>query len=331
MTKLSDYFHFPTFIFLLVCTIPGIGQNLVPNPGFELYTQCPSGFTSPTEDQMIKATGWSSYSETPDYFHVCATSYHVTVPSNSIGYQFPHTGNAYCGGASYNKFELYREIVGRPLSSPLIIGEKYYVSFYTCMGGKPGFNFATNNIGVKFTTSPHNYISNPIAINNFAHLNYDTLITDSTNWKLITGSFIADSAYQYIALGNFYDDFNTDTFCVDNAALTLDGYYYIDDICVSIDSLYAATWTGITDNYCSGNFSISPNPVNENATINFDNPDNENCTLYLFNFQGQLVRTIPDILASRTEIKREDLPVGIYFLYLKTERRVIGRGKLIIE
>jgi hypothetical protein len=308
-----------------------ISQNLVLNPGFETTVQCPDGFTTPFNDQVANAAGWSSYSETPDYFHVCGTYAPITIPSYSFGYQLPHSGNAYCGGATYNKNALYRETIGRQLASPLIVGERYYVSFYTCLSGAPGFTFATNMIGAKFTTLPHNYITSPIAIDNIAQVYNDTLISDTLNWKLIHGSFIADSAYAYISIGNFFDDLNTDTFCINNAAITLDGYYYIDDVCVSTDSLYAATWTGIKDDHAAASFTMFPNPADENVLLEFDNSTREECVLTLYDIHGQVVQIVTGITEGKIEIERQDLPAGLYFFRLYTTEKIKASGSLVLK
>src|SRR3990172_6931813 len=297
------------------CSLFSFAQtNLVPNPSFEIYSQCPFSYTTPVSDQVLNATGWSSYRETPDYFHVCATFSGVKIPSNNMGYQFAHIGSAYCGGATYNKNALYREIIGSQLSSPLIIGQKYYVSFYTCLSGKSGFNFATDKIGVKLTTSPHNYLSNPIQVNNTAQVYYDTLLTDTTNWKLIFGSFIADSSYQYIAIGNFFDDFNTDTFCIDNGSLTLDGYYYIDDVCISTDSFYAATWASIPQ-LSPPNFSISPNP--SNGMFSLVVSGSEFGEIEIHNTLGELIFS-SQLQTTNYELDLRSKPPGIYFITLST-------------
>jgi hypothetical protein len=58
------------------------------------------------------------------------------------------------------------------------------------------------------------------------------VITDTANWTLVSGSFVADSAYRYIVLGNFFDDAHTDTvhFIPGPSAAA---YYLYDAICVS--------------------------------------------------------------------------------------------------
>lgn len=206
-------------------------QNLIQNPSFENYTACPTGF-----DQVSNAVGWSSYRETPDYLNSCGSGM-VSTPSNIMGYQIPRTGNAYCGIITFAKAGFYREAIGCQLTTPLIIGQKYFVSFYVSLAiNPPNFAYASNKIGIKFTTTSYSAYSNQIPVNNIAQLHYDSVITDTTNWKLISGLFTADSAYQYIAIGNFFDALNTDTICIKNVQNKQWAYYYVDDIYISIDS-----------------------------------------------------------------------------------------------
>jgi hypothetical protein len=230
--------------------------NLVPNPGFENYVVCPVNL-----GETHKATGWSSYSTSPDFFHQCSTNPYLSPPYVQFGYQVPHNGIGYIGLATYHNntsviTNNYREFCGAQLLSPLQIGTTYYLSFYT-VATEFGTGYLTNNLGIRLFTNPYS-IANPAPIDNFAHLKFDTIVTDSINWQRLSGSFIADSAYQYICLGNFYDSLHTDTvvFGFPNA-----GYYFIDDVCVTTDSLYNETWTGIQDTVIPAEVNIWPNPV----------------------------------------------------------------------
>lgn len=124
----SSYF----FLILFCCAfqLAAAQTNLVPNPGFEQYSQCPDEVNDLNPvDQVTKATGWSSYRDTPDYFNTCAptsssTTALVSVPYNGCGYQVPASGNAYCGLSSYVTNTLYREYLGAQLTSSLTIGQK---------------------------------------------------------------------------------------------------------------------------------------------------------------------------------------------------------------
>src|ERR1700751_3287325 len=68
--------------------------NLVPNPGFEFHTICPGG-----AQQVTYAIPWAQYNSA-DYFDTCATDSWCDIPNNEFGFQYPHTGEAYCGLAT---------------------------------------------------------------------------------------------------------------------------------------------------------------------------------------------------------------------------------------
>lgn len=76
---------------------------------------------------------------------------------------------------------------------------------------------------------------------------------------------------------------------------------------------------------------IYPNPLSQYATIEFENPKSENCTLTIYNTSGQLVQTITDITTNKIEIERQNLLKGLYFFRLHIDRQVIANGKLMVE
>jgi polyhydroxybutyrate depolymerase len=76
---------------------------------------------------------------------------------------------------------------------------------------------------------------------------------------------------------------------------------------------------------------IYPNPAFQFVTLEFDNAIKDNCTLTLYNTQGQLVQTIMDITTNKVEIQIKNLVSGLYFLHLRTDRQLIATGKLTIE
>src|SRR5688572_23733373 len=97
------------------------GQNLVPNSSFELYSGCPTYYTQ--IDCVLVWTNtaqWPGLGGSPDYFNSCATpASFVSVPDNIFGYQPAHSGDAYCGIALWDMFNLFREYIQAPLPAIL--------------------------------------------------------------------------------------------------------------------------------------------------------------------------------------------------------------------
>jgi len=68
---------------------------------------------------------------TPDYYNTCGDPNNgASVPNSWLGYQIPYEGNAYVGLYGYNKAGGdVREYVQTRLTSPLIAGQWYRISF----------------------------------------------------------------------------------------------------------------------------------------------------------------------------------------------------------
>lgn len=205
-------------------------QNLVPNPSFEDTTNC-----CPNDISMMHCcSNWYNCGplSTADFFYRCPMM--PLVPSNPLGFQYPATGNGYSGIFCYCGYydRNYREYISSQLITPLLANQKYYISFKVSRSDDTlTIGASSNKIGARFTNSLCIYDS--LAPNNIAHFYSNAIITDTHNWTLISGSFISDSSYQYIVLGNFFNDSSTNTF----GAYPFYSYYYIDDVCVSLDSM----------------------------------------------------------------------------------------------
>lgn len=248
------------FVLVLLSGIPAatMGQNLVPNPGFEINTGCPAQI-----NQVGLATGWGSWAVTPDYFHACSNSSspNYGVPSNVRGYQQPHSGQAYIGLYTFaDQFPNMREFVGSQLSQPLTVGRQYFVSIWVCAVEQFLSTHASNKIGFRFSTVPFSQANPDTALNN-GHVFSTAIISDMANWTLFSGTFIADSAYQFIGIGNYFDDANTLVDSSNSHPTSNYAYYLIDDICVSASSKECNAVTSIDDNAPIGPMDIYPNPA----------------------------------------------------------------------
>lgn len=236
--------------------IQSTAQNLVPNPSFEEFSQCPDQL-----NQVPYATGWSSFGNTPDYYNACNYSSLVNqevyaVPDNYNGFQYAAEGNAYCGLISWlENGSNYREMIGAELITPLDSGITYFVSLkfnFPYREDNPCWNTAIKNLGVRFTNFQYSENS-PHPVDDSCHVCSNQLIMDTLNWIEVSGSFIPDQQYNYIVIGNFYSDATTETMLVfDSLYCGNVSSYYVDEICVSTNSLTC---------------SIDPLGLVENATV----------------------------------------------------------------
>src|SRR5690606_20410316 len=66
-------------------------QNLITNPYFNDYTECPT-----SEGQIDQAIGWTTPTWSSDFYHVCGVPW-FSPPDVFQGYKFPKEGQGYAG------------------------------------------------------------------------------------------------------------------------------------------------------------------------------------------------------------------------------------------
>jgi hypothetical protein len=302
-------------LLLLAIAFCGRGQvNLVPNPSFEDTLGCPNGV--PDLDGVCK--NWVTFRGSPDYFNTCSSDKGFY---NSFGYQPAHTGKAYAGLGEYQvTISNAREHIGVQLTSQLVIGKKYYLSFYVTSAYTYLYvNIATNKIGALLTT--YNYYDPNLTriLSNNATLFTNTIIEDTVNWVKISGLFVADSAYQYLIIGNFFDDNHIDTLNLPYQIVPQASYYYLDDVCLSTDSIYCETWTGMKNTERKNNFAIYPNPARDILTIDVLQDYN---MAEIYSINGELLLN-EDL--NNQQIDISSLPGGMYFIKLNTAEGSVVR------
>jgi hypothetical protein len=306
-------FWFSSFSFLQSQT------NLVPNPSFEIYDTCPN-----TESQIIRAVNWYAAKQTPDYFNSCAPNIYpsFSVPNNIFGYCPAASGSAYCGIITRWALDNYyhAEFTGCQLQAPLQTGVKYYLSLKTMRsGGANRYNeCGINKIGMLFSTNQYSCTpTTPIC--NCAQFYTDSIITDTLSWTRIAGSFVADSNYSFINIGNFFIDGLEDSIMV--RGVQCNAYYFFDDVCVSTDSVYAYTYsynTNIGVNILNDKLvKIYPNPVKDFLIV--EDKENNITQINLYTDTGELIKTYIENLKEINRLDFTNLTSGIYniTIYMK--------------
>lgn len=303
-------------------------QNLVPNGSFEEYTFCPYG-----NYEIDKVVGWSNAGGSPDYFNSCALTGGASVPSNFYGFQNASTGNAYIGIYTYNRevnYPFNREHVQTTLTSHLEIGRDYHVSFdisFTLDNNEVGFG--SNKLGFLFTNISSYTGNSPPPLNNNAQVFIDTIITDTMIWYNYKGIFTADSAYQNLIIGNFFDDSNTEIIGIDNSLYI--AYYYIDNICVSSDSLDCISTMNNTEQ-AKIDFEIYPNPTIK-GDIWLKIPEAFWSSVIKYKINNSLGQTVLSQSfqsnSNKYKIDLNHLENGVY--YLNIENSLLPTRKIIIN
>ena len=246
-------------------------QNLVNNPGFESYSALPA-----TYGQYNLAIGWENCSGggTPDYFNTAGTV------GLYFGTNLPHTGDGMCGFCPYHGSSVsgFREYLSTALSSPMVAGQTYSVSFWLASGINGGYGYGCNNVGVAFSSGPLTQSgTGPILIN--PQIEITTVFYD-TVWTQFSFQYTATSAFDYFTIGNFRDDANTTAM---QFGVPYDGvYYFVDDITVEISNQPPVAIFNAANHICPG------------TCTNFTNLS-QNATSFLWTFAGASPSTSTDV------------------------------------
>jgi len=272
---------------ILICACPLIRVqaqiNLVLNPSFEQYNNCPQDL-----GEVRYATWWNcpdtSYypNDTlpitcvPDYINECSSFSYSSAPANELFYHFPRTGNGMMEAMLYTDStdSIYRgayNYLQGTLKSTLVAGQAYCVTFYIASEQCSGW--ATNNIGAYFD----NGTIDTVLWQNCGYpqtqyspqVNDTSIINDTLNWVQVQGSFTANGTESFITIGNFFDSAHTQAVPVvptmyiqPPPSSNYFAYYLIDDVSVIpinatanagpggvTSSTGDSVWIGTTDGY----------------------------------------------------------------------------------
>jgi len=199
---------------------------------------------------------------TPDYFNSCAIST-VGVPDNTRGYQFAHTGDAYCGiviaRGNYN--QNFREYIEVPFSSTLEADSCYHFEMFYNLANISQFN--SDNIQVYFSDNIVSGINNPYPLPFTPHLvNPAGNFPDTVNWSVMAGDYIASGTENYMIIGNFLDSTNSNTILFNAATGSNIAFVFLDDVSLvkvpcALDAIFNAADNTLCPGTCTDFISLS--------------------------------------------------------------------------
>ncbi|WP_209404270.1 OmpA family protein [Pseudozobellia sp. WGM2] len=216
-------------ILLLVSEI-GYAQNLIKNPSFESFVNCPGhlgNFDSDVQNWSTP-TGGST-----DYFNGCSTE--MGTPENFNGAQTADFGVGYAGLYLYAPDD-YREYLQAELNGPLIKGEKYQISFYVSLAERS--DFAIKEFGMLLAKEAINLTTKKVLSKkllyqqkendySFMEIGYSNFYSDTQDWILVHTQFVAKGTERYLIMGNFKSNKRTRLFKTKRNAKQ-GAYYYVD-------------------------------------------------------------------------------------------------------
>ena len=235
---------------LFTCPYAWGQVNLVRNPSFESYIQCPTEF-----DQIRYANYWNDIDTTAiypygpacsaDYCNICATTNGaIGIPFAQFYNHYPRTGNGMMEMQVYfdNSYaEIYqRDYVQGKFWYNLVSGVNYCITFYVTLG--QGSQYAINHLGAYIDDGSIDAGQDSVHCARpqtgfHPQIVEDSIINDTLNWVKIQGSYIANGTEKFITIGNFFDIYHTDTIVRQlwyfpwNTANTA-SWYLVDDVSV---------------------------------------------------------------------------------------------------
>lgn len=296
------------------------GQNLVPNGSFEDYTTCPQGFGN-----WIVVEGWESpYLMSADYYNVCATN-QVGVPLNILGYQYPATGDGYMGIGVYLEGDpTNQEQIAVQLTEPLEPGIPVCLSFKVAIGGFGTWNavsprFTCKGVGMKFfATWPMDYLwwnnlFQPAP--NDAVIYLDEVPMDTAIWYTVSGTYVPDSAYTHMAIGNFFDEIASDITILDSTGVGQGtrAYAFVDDVIVSFDTNACGT-LGVSNATKELKLLGYPNPTSGRLTVGLAGSNTTIDRVVVHDILGQPVQVPLQRSDAAWVIDLSSTPDGLYII-----------------
>lgn len=201
--------------------------NIIPNPGFELFSSRYNGWSYHGKDFTRKVQFWNSPTlSSPD-----AMNASTRIPSywkrRGFGKISPRSGKAMAGittyGCSGGKPHC-REYIQVQLIEPLVPSQSYEFSVYiyqlpeSITAGNFGIWFSTGRIRIKKNV----YIKVDPTANHAGQLS-------TQGWTRLVLKFKASEAADHIIIGNFYPDTETDFSPSTNEDIDF-AYYFLDDL-----------------------------------------------------------------------------------------------------
>lgn len=212
----------------------GFGQNLVVNPSFENYVQCPVKLGNLEQD--VENWNMPTLGST-DYFNGCSTA--MGTPENFNGQQPANFGVGYVG-FYMSAPEDYREYIQGVLSATLQKGEQYTITFYVSLAERS--DFAVKQFGIRFSEFPVDVKTSKVLSNmhfsrlqgntsNQVEITYSKFYSDEVEWIKITQDFVANGTENFLLIGNFKNNKRTQKFQT-KRKITKGSYYYLDMVSV---------------------------------------------------------------------------------------------------
>jgi len=212
--------------------------NFVSNGGFEQYFTCSATAT------VFPANSWKWIDSVVYSNSVYCSTCYTTIPYTPFGFQYTRTGTAmaciqalcqptYCPSSNSRGYLRNRLKVNLQPSKTYCV--KFYVNITDYSSyGIDGFGayFGDNTLDtITKTNGALTYLIPQVKNPN------GNIITDTLNWTLVTGTFVATGNEKHMVIGNFKSDAATTKTLINSTfAPNVFSVFYVDDVsCIDIN------------------------------------------------------------------------------------------------
>jgi hypothetical protein len=231
------------FCLILLGFFKNEGQNLVPNPSFENFSDCTYGLVNNANNWELLNNGATS-----SLLTACQTDSYLRTPRQYMdncfkSYQTVRTGSSYTEVGVYTTFVNSQES-GHPackLIDTLEVGKIYCVTYYVSMWNNA--RYSIDKLGALFTPTPFPYYVTGTSTPTFsmAGLYTPQIIStpgvayeDTLGWEEVSGTFTAVGNEAYFTLGDFFlhnQHYIKNSYPTNCNTLA---EYYVDDVSVEV-------------------------------------------------------------------------------------------------
>jgi hypothetical protein len=294
----------------------------VPNPSFETFTSCPTAGS-----QISFANPWQGVTtNSTDYYNSCSTTYDVPAQAGG-GFQNAKTGNAYAAFWAVNGFgSNYREYLQVKLDSALQFDSCYVIEFYCNLYNQ--VDYGIDKMGAYISNTAVSSVGPGLVLQYIPQIISHTSLTDTVNWMRVSGYYHASGGEQYITIGNFSTDINTDTTYIQHGSYN-GSYYLIDDVSIT-KAVACDTTLSVHENNNEALFNLFPNPSNGSMQLSYTLTQNEKGFFKVYDATGKLIREIILNSSGNSIQLGLNLDNGIYLYQIIVDDKIFKSDKLVI-
>jgi hypothetical protein len=305
-------------------------QNLIRNSSFENFINqhnpsVEGAFDNYNVTPFVHVLNdWNTFNSSDHYDSAFAVGGY-NVPYSVIGNSYAKNGYAFVGLIAFVKAGETKEYINQHLSIPLKGDTNYCLSFFVSRADR--VTYSIKNMGACFSINSPTLVSN-YYINATPQIVSSGYISDTVNWVEVKGCFTAQGGEEYLTIGNFNSNANTDTLFVGstNPHPGANGYayYYIDSVI-----LYQNNFpTAVKELSLNGGVKVYPNPTEGSLTISIPKGEGiepKQCVVKIIDVLGREAL----VCDYKEQLNISQLEKGIYFLSLYEDKKLLGTKKII--